>query len=294
MKPACRRKAATISVAAAKARPRRRAAAPPPTKSAHPAGEPLGLETQLAMVQPTPALAGEPGTEATVLVTTGQAEPETVVCDAERPVDLPGQPDADSPADGGMVSAPRFYLTRTGGVFGPYSELQLREALRLGIFMTSDQAAAEGGTAWLEVSRLLPSEKISNDQRQPVLLTLPPIPHHLTKRPQGPQTSSRATAWQESPLASQPCTAPTGYHQLGGAPAVASPSSVSLGHKMFREKRVLTVVLVVLVVVSAVMAVVALKHRVPTSHAQVHLLLPSEMSTAQSSTPTAAGAIGSW
>ena len=51
----------------------------------------------------------------------------------------------------------KFYLAREGVAFGPYTEFQVRESVRLGIFENNDLALAEDGKEWLEVSQLLPA-----------------------------------------------------------------------------------------------------------------------------------------
>ena len=50
----------------------------------------------------------------------------------------------------------KFYLAREGVAFGPYTEFQVLESVRLGIFESNDLALAEDGKEWLEVSQLLP------------------------------------------------------------------------------------------------------------------------------------------
>ena len=50
----------------------------------------------------------------------------------------------------------RYFLAREGVAFGPFSEFQMRESLRLGIFDPMDLALAEDGEEWLELGRLLP------------------------------------------------------------------------------------------------------------------------------------------
>ena len=60
----------------------------------------------------------------------------------------------------------KFYLAREGVAFGPYTEFQVRESVRLGIFQSDDLALAEDGKEWLEVSRLLPADGAVRERRE--------------------------------------------------------------------------------------------------------------------------------
>ena len=58
----------------------------------------------------------------------------------------------------------KFYLAREGVAFGPYTEFQVLESVRLGIFESNDLALAENGKEWLEISQLLPVNGASREQ----------------------------------------------------------------------------------------------------------------------------------
>ena len=59
----------------------------------------------------------------------------------------------------------KFYLAREGVAFGPYSEFQVLESVRLGIFERNDLALAEDGKEWREVGELLPAPGSSLEER---------------------------------------------------------------------------------------------------------------------------------
>ena len=50
----------------------------------------------------------------------------------------------------------KFYLAREGVAFGPFTELQLRESVRIGIFESADLALPEDGTEWRPLGELFP------------------------------------------------------------------------------------------------------------------------------------------
>ena len=90
----------------------------------------------------------------------------------------------------------KFYLAREGVAFGPYTEFQVLESVRLGIFESNDLALAENGKEWLEVSRLLPVNGASREQAPEKLpeSSSPPVPqYHLQEH---------AALFSEPPVAS--------------------------------------------------------------------------------------------
>ena len=73
----------------------------------------------------------------------------------------------------------KFYLAREGVAFGPYTEFQVRESVRLGIFDSNDLALAEDGKEWLEVSQLLPADGASQERLPEKPPVAPLAPYHL-------------------------------------------------------------------------------------------------------------------
>ena len=73
----------------------------------------------------------------------------------------------------------KFYLAREGVAFGPYTEFQVRESVRLGIFENTDLALAEDGKEWLEVSQLLPAEGARREREPEKPPTAPLALYHL-------------------------------------------------------------------------------------------------------------------
>ena len=62
------------------------------------------------------------------------------------------------------VKRVKFFLARAGVAFGPYTEFQVLESVRLGIFESDDLALAEDGKEWLEISRMLPIDGAPRQQ----------------------------------------------------------------------------------------------------------------------------------
>ena len=60
----------------------------------------------------------------------------------------------------------KFYIAREGVAFGPYTEFQVLESVRLGIFESNDLALAEDGKEWLEISQLLPVNGTPREKTQ--------------------------------------------------------------------------------------------------------------------------------
>ncbi len=52
-----------------------------------------------------------------------------------------------------------FYLAREGVAFGPYTEFQVRESVRIGIFESADLALAENSTEWSTIAGLLAAQQ---------------------------------------------------------------------------------------------------------------------------------------
>ena len=66
----------------------------------------------------------------------------------------------------------KFYLAREGVAFGPYTEFQVRESVRLGIFEKNDLALAEDGREWREVFEILPGGKLGQEGQSARLPTV--------------------------------------------------------------------------------------------------------------------------
>ena len=57
-----------------------------------------------------------------------------------------------------------IFLAREGVAFGPYTEFQVLESVRLGIFESNDFALPEDSQEWLEISQVLPMSAMSREQ----------------------------------------------------------------------------------------------------------------------------------
>ncbi len=90
----------------------------------------------------------------------------------------------------------KYYLGREGVAFGPYTEYQVRESVRIGIFEEADLALAETGTEWvtiaelLRVQALLPAAEIERGS-----LATPVAPTATDKPAVRAETSSRQPWW---------------------------------------------------------------------------------------------------
>ena len=73
----------------------------------------------------------------------------------------------------------KFYLAREGVAFGPYTEFQVLESVRLGIFESNDLALAEDGKEWLEVSQLLPVNGTPREKTPEKRSVTPVAEYHL-------------------------------------------------------------------------------------------------------------------
>ena len=98
----------------------------------------------------------------------------------------------------------KFYLAREGVAFGPYTEFQVLESVRLGIFESNDLALAENGKEWLEISRLLP---VNGAPREQAPEKLPEsVAEKLPEKPSAPvaeyHLQEHAALFSEPPVAS--------------------------------------------------------------------------------------------
>ena len=174
---------------------------------------------------------------------------------------------APAPAHKAQPKSDKFYLTREGVAFGPYTEFQVRESLRLSIFADNDLALADGAEEWVEVSRVLPDR--AEVREEPILLTLPDfgtkgkrkdwrevselLPRiEVPREPEPPVEKRPAAPLPESLLRE---------HETLFAKA-PTPSFVS---ELMRGKLAFAAVPVVVVVVALLTMATVFKHREPAA-----------------------------
>ena len=133
----------------------------------------------------------------------------------------------------------KFYLAREGVAFGPYTEFQVLESVRLGIFESNDLALAEDGKEWLEVSQLLPLNGATRE------------------RP--PEKSPEKLA-EEAP--EKPAAAPLAeYHLQEHAALFSEPPVASFATEFSRKKLAFAAGSVAVAAVCLLVLTVALHHR---------------------------------
>ena len=175
----------------------------------------------------------------------------------------------EGPGDAG-VKPVKFYLAREGVAFGPYTEFQVLESIRLGIFESNDLALAEDGTEWLEVSALLPVNRVPRE-RQPDQPPSPPradkdgsewpevsalLPLLKAPREQQPSHKSRFR-----PLTAQQLRE---HERLSATPFAAFIGELARGRFAFAAIPTVVMILGLLTLAAT------LKHREPSALAAAH------------------------
>ncbi len=259
-KQPAKRKVARAADATASPRSRRRAAVA--------SASPVDLSTETlppadalrAEMPARPDLTSASREDAATSTAPVQAEAELPFCEGAAPVGSLAQVNAEPLVEAAPVPVPKFYLERQGGGFGPFTAFQLCAGLRLGIFKTSDQALEAGGSGWLQISEVLPSDDEFAAESNRIVLTLPPRPHGVTKQAPAPaQPRLSMQACQEPVVDREISPALTASQQGGSEPDAPASHTVSAEQGWTGKKRVLTVVLASAVLVGAVMFALALR-----------------------------------
>ncbi len=178
------------------------------------------------------------------------------------------------------VKPKKYYLGREGVAFGPYSEWQLRESLRLGLFERNDLALDDDGQEWLELSRLLPASA-----------TPPGPPPHPSTPP--PPAATGGKDWREVaellPVLTLPRDQPPEHrlrlplseHLLREHEAnFADVPAGSFRLELTRGRFAFAAVPVALVFLSLLVLAAVFKHREPGAGVQTHPRSASKLTAA--------------
>ncbi len=185
---------------------------------------------------------------------------------------------APSAVESGLAKPTKFFLGREGVAFGPYSEFQLRESVRLGLFESRDLVLAEDGKEWLEISCLLPARPSPREQAG---LNPPPATPATLVTTATPVAAREDKAWTEVSLvlpgitAAKPRpirrgTAPLSEFQLREhATLYAERPSASFMAELTRGRFAFAAVPVAAVVLGLIALAAMLKHHEPATRATV-------------------------